>query len=556
MTLLRIFWGLLILIAASLAHSQDDRPNMLLILADDLGYTDLGAYGGEIRTPNIDELAIQSIRFTDFHAMPLCAPTRAVLLSGTDNHVNGLGAMVGDRVLSGVSGRVGYERYLHERITPLPQVLSDAGYHTYMAGKWHLGEAEGQWPVDRGFEQSFALLPGAGSHFLMSPGRYVENDRRLEEQLEGFYSTRTYTDKLLNYIDSNHGDGRPFFAYAAYTAPHWPLQVPEDYIDRYAGEYDEGYDALRVQRIERARQLGVIPDLDTEDGFEHIGPAWSELDEETKRHYARRMEIYAAMVENLDHHIGRLIDHLEQLGELENTLIIFLSDNGADGDEVDLNPNFDFWQVGVDNSLENIGQADSFIAYGHGWAQAAMAPFSREKGFANEGGTRVPAFIHYPDGSYAPGLNDQYLSVIDVAPTLIELAGTDHPGALTENSEVVPMLGRSFASLLHDETATIYGPDHSFANELHGGRSVRRGNFKLVWEQPAAQSWWGGPVSDSWYRWRLFDLATDPSESRDVSLEYPLLKEEMIQEWEDYADSLGVARDVRIRNFERWQRPE
>ncbi|MEE3198288.1 MAG: sulfatase-like hydrolase/transferase, partial [Pseudomonadota bacterium] len=319
---------------------EDLRPNFLILVADDLGYTDIGSYGGEIRTPNLDVLAKNSVRFTNFHVLPMCAPTRAVLLSGVDNHIAGLGSMFDSGMLEGVSGQVGYERYLHERVATLPELLRDDGYQTLMAGKWHLGASEGMWPIDRGFEQSFALLAGAGDHFSFLEDGYAENDMIAEFDAEGFYSTRTYTDKLIEFVNKNHSDGRPFFAYAAYTAPHWPLQVPDDYLDRYKGEYDEGFDVLRDHRIERARSLGSIPDLDYSESIEATGPAWADLDPGDKQHYARRMEIYSAMVENLDHHIGRLINHLESIEELENTVILFMSDNGAESDEMERNPIF------------------------------------------------------------------------------------------------------------------------------------------------------------------------------------------------------------------------
>ena len=262
------------------------------------------------------------------------------MLSGTDHHTAGVGSMFGANMLTGIEGQVGYERYLHERVAPLPERLADAGYHTYMAGKWHLGLDPGRWPGDRGFERAFALLEGSGNHFVVSERQYVENNDWVEDAPENFFSTRTYTDKLIGYIDEHHGDGRPFLVYAAYTAPHWPLQAPPAFIDRYAGAYDEGYDALRTARVARARELGVIPGAEAADSFQRIGAAWDELDEEAKRHYARRMEIYAAMVENLDHHVGRLIGHLEAIGELDNTIILFLSDNGAESDEMELNPTF------------------------------------------------------------------------------------------------------------------------------------------------------------------------------------------------------------------------
>ena len=538
------------------ATEKDLRPNFLVLVADDLGYTDIGSYGGEIRTPNLDELAKNSVRFTNFHVLPMCAPTRAVLLSGVDNHIAGLGSMFDSGMLEGVSGQVGYERYLHERVATLPELLRDDGYQTLMAGKWHLGASEGMWPIDRGFEKSFTLLAGSGDHFSFLEDGYAENDVIAEFDAEDFYSTRTYTDKLIEFVSKNHSDERPFFAYAAYTAPHWPLQVPDDYLDRYKGEYDEGFDVLRGQRIERARSLGSIPDLDYSESIEATGPAWADLDPADKQHYARRMEIYSAMVENLDHHIGRLINHLESIGELENTVILFMSDNGAESDEMERNPIFAerVRRGNYNNDLSNLGTASSYMSYGAGWAQASSGPFLRFKNFVTEGGTRAPAFLYFSGQESTTGRWDgQYLSVTDIAPTILQLAGVELPGSSYRGREVSPIEGKSFAGVIRGDQNPIHGADESFGVELHGARSLRRGDYKLVWEQPPVNSWWGYAVPESWYRWQLYDIANDPAEHNDISMQHPELVEELASLWEDYADAHGVVRGVRISNFERWQ---
>ena len=530
------------------------QPNFLLIVADDLGYTDIGAYGGEIRTPKLDELASRSVVFTNFHVLPMCAPTRAMMLSGTDHHVAGLGTMFGPNMLLGPEGHVGYETYLHERVASLPERLAEVGYRSYMAGKWHLGPDPGQWPVDWRFDRSFVMLPGSGSHMAIPERLYVENDEWVEPTQEGFFSTRTYTDKLIGYIDEFHGDGQPFFVYAAYTAPHWPLQVPPDFIDLYAGDYDDGYDELRIARMERAEALGVIPATDP-DYFQPLGPAWEELNAETQAHYARRMEIYAAMVENLDYHVGRLIDHLENIGELDNTIILFMSDNGAATEQMEYNPGFAarIERENSDNSLENLGEADSYISYGASWAQAATAPFNRFKGYITEGGTRVPAYVLHGNGTNPARLDGQYLSAIDVAPTLLELAGATIDSTSVQGREVAAITGRSFARVLGVDATPVYPEDHIFALEMHGSRSVRQGRYKLVWEQPAVNTWWPFAIPESWYRWQLYDLQADPGERHDIGGEHPELMRQLIDAWEDYADANQVVREVRINQFDRWQ---
>ena len=529
------------------------QPNFLLLIADDMGYTDIGAFGGEINTPNLDGLAERSIKFTNFHVAPTCAPTRSMLLSGTDNHTAGLGSMFGANTLSGVEGQPGYEMYLHERVATLPELLTDAGYHTYMAGKWHLGVEPDQTPSARGFENSFVLLGGSAPHFTAPAAQYAENGQHLEADLTDFYTTRNHTDKLIEYIGANHGDGRPFFAFAAYTSPHWPLQVPDDFIDRYAGRYDEGYDVLRRQRVARAQALGVVPVVDAESSFQRIGMAWDELDEESQRVSAREMEIYAAMLENLDFNIGRLLAYLEEIGELDNTVILFMSDNGAEGDEVELNPTFvRRYQVGADNSFENLGRPNSFISYGPGWAQAGTAPFSRAKGFINEGGTRVPAFVLYGSGVNPTGIDNQFLRAMDIAPTLLELAGAEPAAGSYRGRDVATMEGRSFAGVLSGDDKPVYADDEAVGFELHGHRSLRRGRYKLVWEQAPGNSWWDYPIPDSWYRWQLYDIEADPGEGTDLSAELPELVAELTALWENYATAHGVVRDVRIVDFERW----
>lgn len=538
---------------APAAGETPSQPNLLLLVADDMGYTDVGAFGGEISTPNIDSLAEQSIKLTNFHVAPTCAPTRSMILSGTDNHTAGLGSMFGRNMLSGVDGVPGYELYLHERVATLPEILSDVGYHTYVAGKWHLGLQPDQTPVARGFERSFVLLPGSAYHFGALPGIYAEDGVTIEEGIDDFYSTRNHTDKLIEYIGSNHGDGRPFFAFGAYTSPHWPLQAPDEFIDRYSGVYDEGYDVLRARRVRSAQALGVVPQVDADAGFERIGPAWDELSPERQRESAREMEIYAAMLENLDFHIGRLIAFLEEIGELDNTVILFMSDNGAESDVVRSNPTFrGRWGATWDNSYENLGRATSFTSIGPGWAQASTAPFNRAKGFINEGGTRVPAFILYGSGVNPIDIDDQFLRAMDIAPTFLELAGTEPVSGSYRGREVVEIEGRSFARILDGNHQPLYSNDEAIGSELHGHRALRRGRYKLVWEQAAGNTWWDYPVPDSWYRWSLYDIESDPSESRDLSEDYPELVAEMIALWDDYADAHGVVREARLVDWERW----
>jgi arylsulfatase A-like enzyme len=371
--------------AASLEARQ---PNILLIVADDMGFSDIGSFGGEIDTPTLDGLANEGLRLSNFHVLPSCSPTRSVLLSGTDNHVAGMGTM-GELLTPEVEGRPGYEGYLNFQVAALPEILRAAGYHTYMAGKWHLGDDPNTTPDARGFEETFALLPGGGSHWSdqkpLSPPQtmiYSRNGEPVNALPEDFYSTKDYTEWLLTWMRQDQRDGKTFFAYLSYTAPHDPLHAPEAYIKKYEGRYDEGWDVLRETRSERLKALGIIaPEAQ---GFPRLPSveAWADLSPEAREEAARDMEVYAAMIDFMDEQIARVFEYLNEIGEYDNTMIIFLSDNGANGHMPTAYPGqTDEYLNSFDNSLENRGLANSFIEPGPGWAQASMAPSRLFKAF-------------------------------------------------------------------------------------------------------------------------------------------------------------------------------
>ena len=542
---MKLQWLWILVLMSALACSQgsaavEDRPNFLIILADDLGYSDLGVLGSEIRTPNIDALAAEGVIFTNYYVSPSCSPTRAMLLSGTDAHPAGLGTMAGDAD-ENQKGHAGYEGYLSDRVVAVSNLLRDAGYHTYMAGKWHLGVTPELSPERRGFEKSFVTVAGGASHFgdaapLMDgyPAVYRENGADVSIP-EDFYSSDFYTDKLIEYLEDG-SDGRPFFVYAAYTAPHWPLHAPDDYIDRYRGLYDDGYDALRAKRLQNLIDGHVVPDVPVPDRADWV-PAWDSLDEEQKKIEARRMEIYAAMVESMDDNIGRLIDYLKRTGQYENTVVIFSSDNGAEGNNIGTMSNNEDWiPTRFDNSYENMGRKGSYVWTGPGWAQAQSAPFRLFKAHTTEGGVRTPAIVSYRDFEHEGRRTDTFASVKDIAPTLLELAGVDHP-RVYDGREVAPMEGKSMVSFLSGETDTIHGDDAVMGWELFGRRAMLKGNWKLVW------LWEPYGVE----RWELFDLSEDPSESQNLAEEEPEKLQELIAAWEDYVranDVILPARDM------------
>ena len=528
-----------------------EQPNIVLIIVDDMGYTDIGAFGSEIDTPNLDKLANAGVKLTNYHASPQCAPTRSILMSGSTNHRAGMGSMFGDRFMEGEFGdRPGYEGYLHPRVATLPERLGEAGYNAYMVGKWHLGTTDDTKPTAKGFDRAFALMQGGSNHLAMlgagprAPS-YRENGEILEALPEDFYSTNTYTDKTIEYIESGRESGKPFFSYVALTAPHWPHQVPEEYKDIYSGRYDEGYDVLRAERVKRAEELGVVPKVDPE-LFDIVGDSWDDLTPDRQKYYARMMEIYAAQVKNMDDNIGRLTAYLDEIGELDNTFFFFMSDNGAEADseanpffgaQLDNNPYYD-------NSYENIGNVNSWVYYGPGWAQAAMAPYRLFKGFLTEGGTLVSAFASHPSLADGGVLNDQYLTVMDLMPTLLDLAGAEFDSTSISGREVLPMQGRSFAGVLAGDGELVYTEEDVRPFELHGQRALLKGDWKVVWEQAPMNIAWYGDKPGNWRSWRLFNLADDPTEQFDLKESEPEKFAELVGLWDQYAADNQIFTDV------------
>lgn len=523
--------SIMFILGASLcaADQPDTRPNILLIVADDLGYADLGVFGSDIRTPNIDELAKQGVIFSQFHTAPMCAPTRAMLLSGNNNHVAGMADQGPHGFMK--ESVPGYEGHLSDRVMPLPRVLRDAGYHTYTTGKWHLGVEKENSPWAAGFERSFGTVEGAATHFdgrgfEGGPSIYRE-DGELVDYPEGQYSTALYTDRLLEFIDANKGDGKPFFAFAAYTSPHWPLQVPADELDRYAGAYDEGYDDLRQKRFESLKRARIIPDDSRlPPRWDQITP-WENLSKEQQRRESRKMELYAAMVENLDGHVGRLIRYLKQNGLDKNTLVIFMSDNGAAPGDFYNNDNFkEFIRAHYDNSYEQMGSPDSFVSYGAQWAEAGSAPFKRHKGYTSEGGITAPMIATGIGVGRTPGINRNYLTVMDLAPTFIELAGATYP----DEGQVQAMRGESLLPLLAGTSDRAHADDYVTTQFFRGRAYLRQGKWKI--------SALDKPFSEAGFA--LYDLQADPGETIDLAEEYPVKMEEMLTLWRNQRSDLGI----------------
>jgi len=530
--------------SAPVPSAAQNRPNIVLIVADDMGFADLGSFGGEIRTPNLDALAAEGVRFTQFYTHASCSPTRSMLLSGVDTHLNGLGNM-DEWTAPNQMGEPGYEGYLNERVATLPGLLRDAGYHTYMTGKWHLGKQPNLIPAARGFERDFSLLDGGGNYWNMtnvlaaSPRLvFTEDGWYLEELPDDYYATRTYTDKMIEFIESNRGDGKPFFAYVAHQAPHDPYHLPREWRGRHVGGYDVGWDVMRRQRLERQIELGITPA-----GTELAERMWFVPDPvllapAPRALLGKKMELYAGMVENMDFHIGRLVEYLKEIGEYDNTIFIFFGDNGAEGSDLfsmiaGTPGTRDFLWAAINWSQTHPnawGDPGSFIGYGPMWAQVSMTPFSQYKGFLAEGGIRNALIVSGPIRRRPRGsINHGLLHTADIMPTLLEVAGVDYPDTIAGN-ESPPLIGKSWVELLAGNADSPRTEQDYMAWEIFGNRALRQGDWKLRWQYK--------PFGTE--AWELFNLADDPGERRDLATGNAQKVAALVRLWDEYVAENNV----------------
>lgn len=589
--------------AAVPAPLAGSKPNILYIVADDLGYSDLSAFGGEIRTPNLDKLVKTGRILTNYHTSTVCAVTRSMLYSGTDHHLVGEGTMGAPN--DERKGLPGYEGYLNNKSLSIAELLRDGGYHTYIAGKWHLGSqlnaASNKTPDQWGFERSFTLLGGAtGNHFghdAATAKTYTENGQFVgipatDANGQPWYDTNAYTQKLIANIDENIQDGKPFAAFATYTSPHWPLQVPEPWLSQYAGFYDGGYEVTRNRRLLRQKQLGLVPNdytvasqrlPDNPNGTPasanngtanasyinadtvqtgnllnvdyHAGPVnrdWNSLTAAQKKTQVRYMEIYAGMVSNLDYNVGLLVQHLKDIGAYDNTFIVFHSDNGAEGwpisDAQDATNFANFNNLGKDQFPFPANQKTN-AQYGLRWAEVSATPFRLSKGFTTEGGTSVPTIVHLPgQTTQYPTLRD-FAHVRDIAPTLLELAGIPQPTTVSANTgvnnlplvvyngrDVYPITGLSLLSgLAGNSTVPVH--QEPVGEEQYGRAYLRSGPWKAVWSEPPY-----GPADG---HWQLYNIEADRAETNDVSASHPDVVGNLYQSWKEYLHNSGGVNPLR-----------
>ena len=501
-------------------RAQSTRPNIIVIMADDLGYSDIGAYGGEIDTPNLDELAARGIRFNRFYNTARCWTARASLLTGMYPHQVGLGGgiLASDQPLGEPGPNQGH---LDENAPTIAEMLSDAGYATYMAGKWHVGEQPQHWPRRRGFDRYFGLISGASSYFEIIRDQPRIRQMALDDDpwdppADGFYMTEAITDYAVRFIE-DHASARPdepFFLYVAYTAPHWPLHaLPED-IAKYDGRYARGWDAIRAERHARMIESGLIDERYRLSPRPPQVPPFAAA--ENSDDWVRRMQVYAAMVDRLDQGIGRIRNALQASDAYENTLILFLSDNGGSAENVSGRD--------LHDPEVPIGERGSYAAYRAPWANVSNTPFRRYKSWMYEGGIATPLIAHWPAGIADPGRTSSRIGhVIDIFATSVDLAGgaSSAPGG---SPSAPPVEGRSFAGVL----AGQIGETHEALYWEHlGHRAMRRDDWKIVF----------APAND---RWELYDLSNDPTELDDLAAARTEILETMIAAWEAWARRVGA----------------
>lgn len=524
-----------ILVAVTLSSApvaaQDKRPNILVVLFDDVGFMDFGAYGSNSRTPTINGLARRGTMLSRYYTSPFCGPSRAMLMTGMDNHQTGMGTLV-ETLSPEMEGKPGYAMVWQREQATIASLLRAAGYQTFVTGKWGIGETGANLPNAFGFDRSYVMDATGGSNYDTKP--YLPGYHAVDWFEDGkpitlpkdFYSSRNLVDKMIGYIDQ--GDAaKPFFAFLSLQAVHIPVQAPASFINAYDGVFDKGWDAMRAERHQRAIKLGLVPATTKLAPPTSTHRPWGSLSAEEQALAAREMQVNAGMMTAADFHIGRLLDHLAKAGKLENTIVVITSDNGAESARTDLpglaNLALDGIKLieGFDTSPENLGQPGSLTAIGPEWAAVSSAPFNLYKFYASEGGLRVPMVVAGP-GIAPQGLADAPMHVTDLAPTLLDAADVAYDPA--------QFYGRSALGMLSGGTDATYGPEESFAFEVSGNAAVYRGKWKIARNFP--------PGGDA--EWRLHDLSVDPGETTDLSAANPELFKSMKAEYQAYVQKVGV----------------
>ncbi len=540
---------------ASTTGVSSSQPNILFIMGDDLGYSDIGSFGSEIATPNLDAIATEGKILTNYHTNSVCSPARVSALTGVDNHIGGIGAMY-ENIAPNQVGKPGYETYINDNVVTIAELLKDSGYHTLMSGKWHLsgeGYQNGSSPFERGFENVFTVLTSGAQHFnggdYYAGGHpiFMANNTIVERPDNGTHSNELYTDIMLDQIKNAEGDGKPLFMYLSYQVAHSPFQAPQETIKKYDGKYDVGYDVMREQRFDKQKELGIWPANMTLPERIPPTPAWENLTADDKAYKAKTLAVYAAMIEDMDQNIGRVIQHLKDTGQYDNTLILFTSDNGGSeplpmnkmaATGVSLEEAQSFFDS-FNNTEANLGNADSLQNYAEWGSVSSVSPFSWFKTTQGEGGVRAPLVMKMPDAANQSQtkIENAFVHVNDLTPTMLDFAGVQGPGSQYKGHEVHPIMGKSLKPLLEGQVTEVYAQDEPVAQEMFNSSSVFMGPWKALKLS-------GPPVFED--TWHLYNIAVDPSETNDVSAQNPEIIKKLIAAYDNYAKEVGVVVPVGV----------
>jgi len=530
-------FGLLLTTTPALAKlAPSTPPNIVVILVDDAGLMDFEPYGGEARMPSIQRLADQGVRFSNYRTSPLCAPSRAMLLTGVDNHLTGV-ATIPEVIPTEHEGKPGYSLALEPGVKTIADHLRAAGYRTYMTGKWHMGRRVQDLPVSHGFDRSFALDASGADNWEQKPympyytaAPWYEDDHPATLP-DDFYSSAFIVDKMIDYIDDDNKtadkSAQPFFAYLAFQAIHIPIQAPREFTEHYDGVYDQGWHVLREERWQKAKQLGLIPADAALAAMPEGLRDWQKLSDEERRFYAKAMAVNAGMLEAMDHHIGRLINWLEQSGQLENTLFVVTSDNGPEFNDVVNAPGIGLWKAvsGYNSDIDSMGEKGSLVSIGPEWASAAASPNKMFKFYSSDGGIRVPLIIAGP--AIPQGKMQSSLAMVtDITPTILDYLGL--PSSL--NKSDVAITGRSLKPVLNGISEHTYGPGEAVGLEVAGNAALFKGQYKLARNMP--------PHGDG--VWRLYNLHKDPGETNDLAEAQPVVFSTLLADYQQYAVTRGV----------------
>jgi len=526
--------------------ATSQRPNILVVMGDDFGYSDLGTFGSEISTPNLDKLGIEGKILSNYYTHPVCSPARSTFLTGVDNHIAGIGTMY-ENIAPNQVNKTGYETYITDRVVTVAELLRDSGYNTLLAGKWHLsgkGYHNGTGPAERGFDESFTLLESGANHFTYGPYypggtvTFMDHGQIVEKPNGTQFSNEFYTDKMIDFIKKSDTD-KPFFAYLSYQVAHTPFQAPEEYIKKYEGVYDVGWEKIREQRFEKQKELGIWPANITLPKSYPPLPNWDNLTDDERQQRSQILAARAAMIENMDHSIGKLIEFLKENGKYDNTLIMFTSDNG--GSEPSDSPVTagslegtvdEEFMAGYNETFDAIGGKNSY--WGYGWQGAVMSnsPHSGVKTTMLNGGIKSPVVIKEPGAANTTDLEviKALVHVSDMTPTLLEYANISHPGSEYKGREVSPLMGKSIRPLLEGNVEKVHNEDEMIFAEMFGNRLVLMGDMKARYQIfPAGEG-----------QWKLFNIVQDMREATDLSKEHPDILEKMVSAYDIWAQEVGI----------------